>query len=94
MSKKRKKAWLEAIDELEEKYRTDNENALDCPLCGVPEECTGCLWSIIENCVCSGYIWGNGYTGFKETWLDTYEEWKTHRLKMLKRWRRIIKKED
>lgn len=92
MSEKRKKAWIKAIDELVEDYKKDRHDYLDCPLCGVSEECDGCLWQIIEGCDCRGYEWGDGYIGVPQRWEGiNYKAWKILRLKMLKRWRRIIK---
>lgn len=91
MSEKRKKAWLEAIDQLEKDYKDDLQDASDCPLCRVSKECDGCLWPIIEGYDCGRYRWGDGHIGFPETGGDNYEEWKTLRLEMLERWRLIIK---
>ena len=90
MSGKRKMAWLEAIYELEKDYRNDMQDYLNCPLCAVPEECDGCLWPIIEGCECTAYEWGDDYVGVPQRWEKNYKEWKTHRLKMLDIWKKII----
>ena len=90
MSEKRKKAWIEAIDELVEDYKSDQQDYLDCPLCRVSAECDGCLWPIIEGCDCGQYEWGNGYVGVPQRWEGNYGTWRAHRLTMLGRWRMII----
>ncbi len=93
MSEKRKEAWLEAIDKLEKDYINDRQDILGCPLCTVVvyTSCIDCLWNIIEGCGCMSYYWED-YVGIPEKWeKEYYKAWKIHRLKMLKRWRRIIK---
>ncbi len=90
MSEKRKMEWLQAIFELEKDYRNDMQATSDCPLCPLVETCQDCLWRIIEGCNCGAYHW-NDHVGIPDRWRAYYGEWRTHRLKMLERWRMILK---
>lgn len=95
MSEKRKGAWLKAINELKKDYRSVEPLRRFCSLCHVVVNtgCRDCLWNIIEGCDCDDYKWGDNRRGIPEIWMIEYfEEWKTHRLKMLERWKLIIKK--
>lgn len=94
MSDIRLKAWLAAIDELTEEYKSDSQEYLDCPLCSVSSAltCHTCLWLIIEGHSCSEYKW-DGYKGVPSKWEAHYKEWKPYRIKMLGRWREIIERE-
>lgn len=84
--------WLEAIDELIAHYKGEPGSEI-CPLCPVCNNCDECLWMIIEGYYCADYPWGENNIGMADKWDGNYEEWKSHRLKMLGRWREIIKGE-
>jgi len=98
MTKKEKKAWLEAIDQLEKYYKGEIELAV-CPLCSVSlahssvekSDCYDCLWVKFEgeHCDCYAYLkFGNVATTLRRR---RDPAWVEDSLRRLRRWKRLLK---
>ncbi len=92
MSRKRINEWIKETDKLLYYYQRKIRLPA-CGLCGiVGYHCPACLWKIIENSHCANL---KRELGLRMVIIDARNKnkWRTARIPMLRRWKKILKTE-
>jgi hypothetical protein len=91
MSEKRINEWLKAINYLLTCYQK-KERVSHCPFCGI-SGCGTCLWALMENMRCFD-LFQELHPKADFTAIVSYRnrpKWRTIRIPMLRRWKKILK---